>query len=151
MRNSKWTDEEFINAVKTSFSRRELAEKLGLKIPGCYNTIKVNIKRLNLDTSHFIKAPNNKPRAHYSFDELFCIGSKAHQTIRKNYITKNKLINYVCAVCGLGNQYNSKSLTLTLDHINGDRQDNRLENLRFVCPNCHSQTDNYASKNIKVG
>ena len=52
-------------------------------------------------------------------------------------------------MCGLSEWINGK-LVLELDHINGDHTDNRIENLRFLCPNCHSQTETFRSKNIIV-
>ena len=61
-------------------------------------------------------------------------------------IIKNKLLELKCEVCGV-KEWNGKKLSLHLDHINGENGDHRLENLRFLCPNCHSQTDTYAGKN----
>lgn len=52
-----------------------------------------------------------------------------------------------CSCCGIGNEWNGKPLSLQLDHENGNNSDNRIENLRILCPNCHSQTETYASKN----
>jgi hypothetical protein len=54
-----------------------------------------------------------------------------------------------CAICGVGNVYNNKPLTLEIDHIDGKSYNNIISNLRFLCPNCHSQTDTYKAKNIK--
>jgi 5-methylcytosine-specific restriction endonuclease McrA len=53
-----------------------------------------------------------------------------------------------CSECPVDTKYNGKPITLQVDHINGDWRDNRLENLRFLCPNCHSQTDTFGTKNI---
>lgn len=58
--------------------------------------------------------------------------------------------NEICEDCGIGNSWNSKKLNLHLDHIDGDKLNNRIDNLRILCPNCHSQTDTYAGKNIKL-
>lgn len=52
-----------------------------------------------------------------------------------------------CNSCGIGNNYNGKSLTLEIDHIDGKAYNNYLDNLRFLCPNCHSQTNTYKAKN----
>jgi Zn finger protein HypA/HybF involved in hydrogenase expression len=65
----------------------------------------------------------------------------------KTKILKYNLLPYKCAICGLGPEWNGNILTLQVDHINGDNKDHRIENLRFLCPNCHSQTENYAGGN----
>lgn len=52
-----------------------------------------------------------------------------------------------CSECGIGNTYNNKDLTLEVDHIDGKAKNNKLSNLRFLCLNCHSQTDTYRAKN----
>jgi predicted RNA-binding Zn-ribbon protein involved in translation (DUF1610 family) len=66
-------------------------------------------------------------------------------SVRK-IIIKDNLIPYKCNECGISG-WNNKKLALHLDHINGKNGDHRLENLRFLCPNCHSQTDTYTGKN----
>ena len=81
--------------------------------------------------------------------ELFCENSKHSRNILRNRIIKNELIPYKCAICGI-TEWLDKNLSLELDHINGVNNDNRLENLRFLCPNCHSQTITYGSKNQKI-
>ncbi len=55
-----------------------------------------------------------------------------------------------CAECGVSSIWNGKRLVLQLDHINGSNRDNRIENLRLLCPNCHSQTDTYAGRNVRT-
>jgi 5-methylcytosine-specific restriction endonuclease McrA len=65
----------------------------------------------------------------------------------KQRLIKENLIPYVCSICSLEPVWNGIKLSLQLDHINGVNDDNRMENLRFVCPNCHSQQDTYAAKN----
>ena len=71
----------------------------------------------------------------------------------KKTIIRDKLIPYICSECGNTGEHLGKSLSLHLDHINGENKDHRLENLRFLCPNCHSQTPTYCGRNIrkKVG
>lgn len=65
----------------------------------------------------------------------------------KTKILKYKLLSHECAICKIGPEWNGKTLTLQVDHINGINTDHRLENLRFLCPNCHSQTPTYAGAN----
>ena len=57
------------------------------------------------------------------------------------------LFNYQCSSCGIGEEWNGSKLILELDHIDGKAYNNTIENLRILCPNCHSQTDNYKAKN----
>lgn len=65
----------------------------------------------------------------------------------KRLIVDRKLLPHNCSECGLGPEWNGTPLTLQHDHINGINTDHRLENLRTICPNCHSQTDTYGGKN----
>ena len=69
-------------------------------------------------------------------------------SLRKRVIKEN-LIPYKCAICNCKSKWKGKELVLQLDHINGISNDNRLENLRFLCPNCHSQTGTYSNKKRK--
>lgn len=68
----------------------------------------------------------------------------------KNRIIQSDLIEYKCSKCGI-DSWNGETIVLDLDHINGIRNDDRLENLRFLCPNCHSQTDTYKGRNKNIG
>lgn len=67
----------------------------------------------------------------------------------KNRIINNNLIKYKCRECGNDGKWNNKKLSLHLEHINGVNNDNRLLNLTFLCPNCHSQTETYGGKGKK--
>lgn len=73
-------------------------------------------------------------------------GSKINTYPLKRRLLRKGLLNPICYQCGLADSWNGKYLSLQLDHINGISNDNRLENLRILCPNCHSQTDTYAGK-----
>jgi len=81
-------------------------------------------------------------------DEIVFVENSSHPRHRvKERIIKRNLIAYVCEECKQDSNWNGKKLVLQLDHKNGINNDNRLENLRFLCPNCHSQQDTYAAKN----
>lgn len=82
-------------------------------------------------------------------EEVFIENSDyARHHIKKRCIDE-KLIEYKCSSCGINDEWNDKRLILQLEHINGISNDNRIENLTFLCPNCHSQTKTYAAKNRK--
>jgi len=83
-------------------------------------------------------------------EEIFTENSYYSNDLVKQRIVKDDLIEYKCKVCGI-DEGQGKPVILDLDHINGNNRDNRLENLRFLCPNCHSQTDTYKGRNKNTG
>lgn len=86
-------------------------------------------------------------REQYELEEILCINSPVTRKVLKDYLARHNVLEYKCAICGNPGEWNGVSLTLQIDHINGIRNDNRIENLRWLCPNCHSQTDTYTGKN----
>jgi Zn finger protein HypA/HybF involved in hydrogenase expression len=83
----------------------------------------------------------------FPLDQVLVRGSKISRASLKRKLIKANLLVEQCSKCHLGLEWQGEPLTLQLDHINGDNTDNRLENLRLLCPNCHSQTDTYAGRN----
>lgn len=65
------------------------------------------------------------------------------------YIRRHNLLEDLCAICGLGPEWNGKELKLQLDHIDGNAGNNLFDNLRILCPNCHTQTDTFTGRNTK--
>ncbi len=84
-----------------------------------------------------------------NYSDLFIENCKHRRRIVKLTIIRDKLIPYKCCICSLSGIWQGKPITLQLDHINGINNDNRLTNLRFLCPNCHSQTDTFCGGNTK--
>lgn len=110
-------------------SYRECKEKFGFHSCAWHNAVKAGKLVVN-----------NKPK------ELHEI--KKRHNVKKRVIKKGLLTNE-CQACGLKPEWNGKVLVLQIDHINGVNNDHRLENLRLLCPNCHSQTDTFCHKNRK--
>lgn len=81
-------------------------------------------------------------------DEIFCKNSLKTNSLVKRIILLQNLIKYECSECKLQPNWNNKKLVLELHHINGIRNDNTLENLTFLCPNCHSQTPTFNGRGI---
>jgi 5-methylcytosine-specific restriction endonuclease McrA len=82
-------------------------------------------------------------------DEIFSEHSKISRGSLKRYIIANDIIPYVCKKCSNNGEWMGEPLVLQIEHINGIRDDHRLENLCFLCGNCHSQTPTYAGRNWK--
>lgn len=73
----------------------------------------------------------------------------ANEMIKQRIVNQN-LLEYKCSKCGI-DHWQGETIVLDLDHVNGNNRDNRLSNLRFLCPNCHSQTDTYKGRNKNTG
>ena len=118
---------------------------------GNSNTIKRRIEHENIDMSHITLGRDaNRGRRFApkkSDADFFCKNSTANRHNVKQRIIRNSLIKYECSDCGLKELWNGKKIVLQLEHKNGINNDNRLENLTFLCPNCHSQTDTFSGKN----
>lgn len=149
------TDEDFIELIKGSSNVSEVLFKLGYSIKGnswAFGLIKRRMSDLNLDITDFKGRSPKKlenEQKQVTDQELFRTNCKHNRNIIRRRIIKENLLPYKCAICGISS-WNGKTLSLELDHINGINDDNRLENLRFLCPNCHSQTTTYGSRNHRI-
>lgn len=146
-----YTDEQFLQAVKDSTYMTDLLRKLGLT-DGSRKSVKKVIDQLNPDTSHWIdinllKQKNFKTGLiEIPIEDVLVENSKYVYSDLKKKLLKHKILEYKCYSCPLTTEWNGKPLTLQLDHINGKHNDNRVENLRLLCPNCHSQTETFCGK-----
>lgn len=147
-----YTDSQFIDAVKESISIAGVFKKLNIRpTGGNYTHFKFTANRLNVDWSHFKgmghlagKSHNWSPKI--PLEKILVVDSTySNRGNIKRRLLKDGLITYSCAFCGI-NEWRNAPLSLHLDHINGDPTDHRLDNLRLLCPNCHSQTPTFGSK-----
>lgn len=151
----KLSDEQFVELLKKSSTISEVLFKLGYTVKGNswgYSQVKRRMDDLNLDYSIFKgKSAITKTNKlnNVKKEDILKENCKHQRIVLRRYIIKNNLIPYKCAICGC-TEWQGKTLSLELDHINGINNDNRLENLRFLCPNCHSQTSTYGSRNQQL-
>lgn len=134
-----YTKAEFENIVRNSYSIREVISKLGYSTASGANskTVKNRIQQCGLDISHFKKVKGIKR----NFDNVFIKDSTASQKVLREHYKSGNYTEYVCSICGIEPFWQGKNLTLILDHVNGVNNDDRLENLRWVCPNCNQQLE----------
>ena len=149
---------ELQHIFDNSSTYKEVLQKIGIdKKPQGHYTRRLN-KRIEEDKINLDKFSENakvfraklvknlsKNNA-YPDKEVFCKNSRVGSDCVKNRIISRSLIDYKCNACGCGKEWNGKPISLQLDHINGINNDQRLENLRFLCPNCHSQTKTWGRK-----
>lgn len=88
-------------------------------------------------------------RRKHTNEDMFSVDSPCDRGMVRDRIISDNLLSYICTLCGNEGVHNNLPLSLHLDHLNGVNTDHRLENLRFLCPNCHSQTDTYGGKNTR--
>lgn len=147
--------DEFKNIISSSFYMVDVLERLGYGRNCGSMSIRVinRCKKENIDTSHFIGQKGRKtPRKPtIELKDILIENSKYENITRlKIRLLKEGLIKNVCYECGQEPFWNNKPLIMVLDHKNGKHTDNRLLNLRMLCPNCNSQTSTFAGRNIKL-
>lgn len=141
--------------VRKSYSVAQVLKYLGRSLAGgTHWYVSKKIKMYGIDTSHFKRQGINKdkiPINKKSWKEVLIKSDSLYKTeasqLRRGLIESGR--EYKCKECGLKDNWNGKPICIQIDHINGDTLDNRPLNLRFLCPNCHSQTATFGVKNAK--
>ena len=155
---AKWksfSKEQIQDLIKESSSGAMFGEKLGYTRNGGGSARAIkSIKELYPDIEFKFSTWKERSKLTTKVNRIesnktmFIKNSKTDNRTLKKRIIKDDLIAYECE-CGIKGVWMDKEIVLHLDHINGINNDSRIENLRFLCPNCHSQTDTYCGKNNK--
>ncbi len=153
MRPRKWTKKDLKRAAKRSRSVRQVLHYLGLKeAGGNYNQIKKYLNFYKINTSHFKGRAWNKGlrgirRPQIPLEKILVKNSNFQSYKLKKRLIASGLKPAYCENCGWRKKSKDGRLPLELDHINGNTKDNRLENLRILCPNCHSLQPTHRGRN----
>lgn len=154
----KMPSEDFKILVARSSTFTEILAHFGIRNIGHNNlTLKKRLHEENIDYSHIPlgsgRAANFKGKGvpkpltvEECLETVFIKDSPRSQKMARTYAKRYNLIDRKCRDCGLTDEWNGKTLVLQLEHINGESNDNRLENLCWLCPNCHSQTPTYTGR-----
>jgi hypothetical protein len=152
---AKWTREILEPVVALSTSVNEVLRRLGLDPVGGHHTnISRRIKAYGLDTSHFTSVVRTERQRHNqrrrTAAEILTEVTSAHAgrvpSSRLKRAMRERGVVERCALCGIEAVWLGEPLPLEVDHIDGDWRNNRIENLRLLCPNCHSTTDSYRGR-----
>jgi len=156
VRTRKWTEEQFRKTVAESESVAQVIRALGLAASGgSYGTVVHWIAAWDLDISHFTgqawvgtRPGRPVPGQKYTLDTIFCERSSYPTGHLLAILLRKGLRERRCEHCGLS-EWQGSPIPLEVDHINGVRNDHRLENLRILCPNCHALTPTWRGRNNK--
>jgi hypothetical protein len=154
--NRRYRDEDLIEAVRVETTVHGVLRRLGYDPSGgMFRAIVAQIRKLELDTSHFVgqrwargmRRPSTRARP---LSELLVQGSTVTSGALRKRLISAGLKPAHCEGCGL-EEWRGELIPLHLDHINGDHTDNRLENLRILCPNCHALTTTWCRQKARAG
>ena len=154
-RIDNFSEDELRELVQQSTSKSDLANKLGYGKGGSnWGTIHKRLDSYGINWVHLLKAKhrgnNGGGALARPIEEYLVQNSTMNRNHLKKRLIKEGLLANECSVCSLSGEWNGSKIVLHLDHINGVNDDNRLHNLRLLCPNCHSQTATYAGSNTKL-
>lgn len=146
--------DEFRALVERSKTQKEILEYFGLKNKGSsHETLKKRFLEDNIDDSHLMTGADmfserNRKRK-IPLNECLVENSTYARSDLKRRLLEDGILHNECSECGQGPEWNGKPIIMVLDHINGVSNDNRLPNLRMVCPNCNSQLPTHGGRNCR--
>lgn len=151
----RWTDDDLRTAAASSTSYAGTIRSLGLiAAGGNYDHVQRRIRDLDIDVSHFTGIGWNvglkfDPRPRVPLEELLVANrwTGSHKLKKRLFLAGLK--EQRCELCGWAERAPDGRIPVELDHINGDKNDNQLENLRVLCPNCHSLQPTHRGLNQK--
>ena len=144
----KVSDQQIITVCTNSISMAAAAAELGIH----FNTLKIRAKKLGVYKTNpqgkgIKKTKRYDGKQSIALDDILNGNHPQYQTNKLRIrLVREGLKREICEVCGIVD-WNGKKLSFELDHIDGDRTNHRIENLRIICPNCHSQTDTFRGRN----
>lgn len=153
MTKHRYSDEQLKDAVANSISIRQVLLLLNIAAAGGnYFTMKKKIRQLSIDTSHFKGQGHSKgkyfgpkrPTEDYLSNQF-----PTHSNSLRKRLIKEGYFKSCCSKCNL-DKWMDLPIPLELHHIDGNHQNNQLDNLTLLCPNCHSQTENHRGKNKRL-
>jgi Zn finger protein HypA/HybF involved in hydrogenase expression len=137
-----YSDQDVIDKAKQATSLSSLLRLLGLKPSGGnYDSIKSQLQKLNVDTSHWTGQCWNKDQQLKDWSQY------AHAKSIKPHLLKER--GHCCESCKLS-EWLGQPITIEIDHVDGNRTNNSLDNLKLLCPNCHSQTSTWKGRKLKL-
>jgi hypothetical protein len=155
MKKRRWSENELRQSARKAKSIRQVLKFLGLKeAGGNYSQIKKYLTEFKIDTAHFTgmgwsKGMHGIGKPRLSLESILAKGSTFQSFKLKKRLFKAGIKKPECEFCGWAKEAFGGRIPLELDHINGDSTDNRIENLRVLCPNCHSLQPTHRGLNRK--
>lgn len=152
--NNKITETQLAEAVNDSTSIKEVLIKLERRSDGGsgqYLLLHKLLNQWNISISHFLtqseRLKNTPLKSKLPLNSILVINGTYNRHALKNRLYSEGVKNRLCEFCGQSEMWHGRNMSLILDHINGIYNDNRLENLRILCPNCNATLPTHCGKN----